>query len=232
MIVRVLENARQTGAEYVIVATDDPRIAEVVTGAGGDVMLTWPGHSSGTDRLAEVAGKKQLDPASVIVNLQGDEPLLEPGYVRQIVDALLHHPSAGVATLATPITTVRELLDPSVVKVVTARSGMALYFSRAPIPCLRGQHENRSGELPTGGPFLRHVGVYAYRVSTLLDLAKSKPAAIEGAEQLEQLRALWLGIPIHVTTITEVPERGVDTEEDLARAVAILEERHGGMSQG
>jgi 3-deoxy-manno-octulosonate cytidylyltransferase (CMP-KDO synthetase) len=224
MIVWVLENARRTGADYVIVATDDQRIAEAVSMAGGDAMLTSRQHASGTDRLAEVAERKQLGQGSVIVNWQGDEPLLEPHTAHLVADALVKNPPAGIATLATPIAQVHEHFDPNVVKVVTARSGMALYFSRAPIPWRR---DGSAPEPGAGGTqCLRHVGVYAYRVSTLLELAQSKPVAIEMAESLEQLRALWLGIPIHVTRVAAKPEPGVDTEEDLVRAAAILKKRH------
>ncbi len=226
MIVRVLENAQRTGAEFVIVATDDERIAEAVTAAGGEAMLTRPDHPSGTDRLAEVAQRKGLDPEALIVNVQGDEPLLDPKFVIMVAQALLDNPAAGLATLATPIAHARDVFDPNVVKVVTARSGLALYFSRAPIPWLRSAFTDLSQpllELPAGSSFLRHVGLYAYRVGTLLTLAAEEPVMLEPAESLEQLRALWLGIQIHVTTVSEPPGHGVDTEEDLVRVRAILQ---------
>ncbi len=225
MIVRVLENALRTGAEFVIVATDDQRIADAVTAAGGEAMLTRPDHASGTDRLAEVAARKRLDPETLLVNIQGDEPLLDPTFVVQVAQALLDNPCAGIATLATPILQPRDVFDPNVVKVVTARSGLALYFSRAPIPWVRSAFTDLSTpllELPAGSSFLRHIGLYAYRVGTLLQLAAEQPVMLEPAENLEQLRALWLGIQIHVSTVAEPPGHGVDTEDDLARVRAIL----------
>lgn len=228
MIVRVFENARRAGAEFVTVATDDPRIAEVVREAGGDAVLTSPHHASGTDRLAEVAATRRLDPDTILVNVQGDEPLLEAEYVVQVAKALEQNPLAGIATLATPIHAASDVFNPNVVKVVTARSGLALYFSRAPIPWLRSEFTDLSRpvlELPHHSSFLRHIGLYAYRVKTLLALAAEQPAALEPAESLEQLRALWLGIPIHVTTVARPPGHGVDTEEDLVRARAVFASR-------
>jgi 3-deoxy-manno-octulosonate cytidylyltransferase (CMP-KDO synthetase) len=213
MIVRVLENAQRSGATWVLVATDDQRIADAVTAAGGEAIVTSPDHPSGTDRLAEVARRKALEPEAIVVNLQGDEPLLDPRFVVLVARALEENAAAGIATLATPIREARDVLSPNVVKVVVAGSGMALYFSRAPVPW---QREGSSGE----GTYLRHVGLYAYRARTLSELAAQPPVLLESAERLEQLRALWLGIPIHVTTVQEPPGHGVDTEEDLARARA------------
>jgi 3-deoxy-manno-octulosonate cytidylyltransferase (CMP-KDO synthetase) len=225
LVVRVLENAERAGARFVIVATDDSRIAEAVTAAGGDALLTSPDHVSGTDRLAEVAAKKALAPDTVLVNLQGDEPLLEPKLVGLVARALEQNPAAGVATLATPIRHAREVFDPNVVKVVLAASGLAHYFSRAPIPWQRQAFKGEwpAAELPSGSSFLRHIGLYAYRVSTLHALSAAEPAPAERAEQLEQLRALWLGIPIHVSVVAEAPAHGVDTEQDLERVRALLE---------
>lgn len=225
LIVHVLENARRTGAAFVVVATDDARIAEVVTAAGAEAMLTSPEHASGTDRVAEVAARRGLAPDTVLVNVQGDEPLLDPELPGLVAAALERHPEAGIATLATPIRSPREAFDPNVVKVVVARSGLASYFSRAPIPWHRdafGDAARPPATLGDEAPFLRHVGLYAYRAGTLQTLTRSGPAPIELAERLEQLRALWLGIAIHVTTIDAAPAHGVDTAQDLERVEAIL----------
>lgn len=221
MILRVLEVAAQAGAAFSIVATDDARIADVVTQAGGEAMLTSPDHATGTDRLAEVVRRKQLDPELVVVNLQGDEPNLPAHLVKCAAQALLESPAAHLATLATPVRERREVFDPNIVKVVTNQTGQALYFSRAPIPWLRGAFTIEGGSRPSAelpeGPFLRHIGVYAYRVATLLRLSDATPVALERAESLEQLRALWLGMTIQVAIVAEPPAAGVDTAEDVAR---------------
>ena len=220
MIVRVLEVAARAGAAFAIVATDDERIAEVVTRAGGEAMLTSAHHATGTDRLAEVARRKGLDPELVIVNLQGDEPALPAEHVARVARTLQRAPDVALATLATPIRGRAELFDPNVVKVVTDRNGRALYFSRAPIPWQRGDFtvsaDAALGALP-GGPFLRHIGLYAYRVSTLQALSHAEPTALEKAESLEQLRALWLGLAIQVAVVDSLPAGGVDTAEDAER---------------
>jgi 3-deoxy-manno-octulosonate cytidylyltransferase (CMP-KDO synthetase) len=220
MIVRVLEVAARAGAAFAIVATDDERIADVVSRAGGDVMLTSRDHATGTDRLAEVARRKGFDPELVIVNLQGDEPALPAEHVARVARTLQGTPDAALATLATPIQGRAELFDPNVVKVVTDRNGRALYFSRAPIPWQRGDFTMSAdagvGELPSGS-FLRHIGLYAYRVSTLQALSRAEPAAPEQAESLEQLRALWLGLAIQVAVVDSLPAGGVDTPDDAER---------------
>ncbi len=222
MIVRVLENARRSGAGWVLVATDDPRIADAVTAAGGEAVLTSPEHPSGTDRLAEVARLRGLGDDTIVVNVQGDEPLLDPEFVLLVAQALEQNPRAGIATLATPIHDAADVLNPNVVKVTVARSGLAITFSRAPLPWLRAVFSGPREQitLPQPSDFLRHIGLYAYRAKTLAELAAQPPVWLEKAESLEQLRALWLGIPIHVTTVGEPPGHGVDTEEDLARVRA------------
>jgi 3-deoxy-manno-octulosonate cytidylyltransferase (CMP-KDO synthetase) len=226
MIVRVLETAAAAGASLTLVATDDQRIADVVTLAGGEAILTSSEHATGTDRLAEVVRRKRLDPELVVVNLQGDEPGVPPELVRLVASTLTRTPQASLATLATPIRARDELFDPNVVKVVTDQTGRALYFSRAPIPFRRGDFGAAGagvGDLPEG-PFLRHVGLYAYRVSTLLTLSQTRPVELETLESLEQLRALWLGMQIQVSVVPELPAGGVDTEED-ARRVRQLYDR-------
>lgn len=226
MIVRVIELARRTGAAFTLVATDDERIANVVTQAGGEAIMTSSEHASGTDRLAEVVRRRALDPALVVVNLQGDEPHLPAAAVQQVAQTLVMTPRADLATLATPLRSRSEAFDPNVVKVVTDAAGRALYFSRAPIPWLRGAFAFQGGassESLIDAPLLRHVGLYAYRVSTLLTLSETPPVALERAESLEQLRALWLGMTVQVGLIPEPPAGGVDTMDDLTRAKKLYE---------
>jgi 3-deoxy-manno-octulosonate cytidylyltransferase (CMP-KDO synthetase) len=219
MVVRVLELARRAGAAFSVVATDDRRIAQVVATAGGEAILTSPDHATGTDRLAEVARLKQLDPGLIVVNLQGDEPNLPPELVKVTARSLFEAPQAHLATLATPLSKRRDVFDPNIVKVVVNHASEALYFSRAPVPWLRNDFSmdaTGSMDLPEGA-FLRHIGVYAYRVATLLRLSEARPVPLERAESLEQLRALWLGMTIQVAIVAEPPAGGVDTPEDAAR---------------
>jgi 3-deoxy-manno-octulosonate cytidylyltransferase (CMP-KDO synthetase) len=227
MVVRVMEIAARAGAAFALCATDDERIARAVRDAGGEAMLTSPDHLTGTDRLAEVARRKRLDPELVVVNLQGDEPGVPAELVAQVALALTQHPRASLATLATPLCRRSELFDPNVVKVVLDRDGCALYFSRAPIPWLRDERALDAlpagqAELPSGA-FLRHIGLYAYRVSTLYELSGAAPAPPERAESLEQLRALWLGMRIQVELVAELPTGGVDTEDDARRVRRLYE---------
>lgn len=227
MVVRVLENALKAGAAFAIVATDDERIAQAVHDAGGEALLTSKDHATGTDRLAEVARHKQLDPELVVVNLQGDEPSVPPALVRKVALALLSNPEARLATLAIELRRRDELFDPNVVKVVIDSRGRALYFSRAPIPWVRGEFAHGAttegaDELPAGS-FLRHVGLYAYRVSTLHELSRAEPAPHESAESLEQLRALFLGLSIQVELVAELPAGGVDTQADAERVRRLYE---------
>lgn len=226
MVVRVMELAAQAGATFVVVATDDERVVEAVGQAGGEAILTSGEHDTGTDRLAEVARRMRLEPETIVVNLQGDEPALPPELLARVAGALAQQTEAGLATLATPIRDRRELLDPNVVKVVVDQGHRAMYFSRAPIPWLRDENalEGPAPLLPEE-TFLRHIGVYAYRVSTLLSLSQARSAPLEVAEKLEQLRALWLGMKIQVALVSELPAGGVDTEEDLVRMRAFFEGR-------
>ncbi len=227
MIVRVLELARASGADFTLVATDDERIAHVVRAAGGEVQLTSPEHTTGTDRLAEVARKRGFDPEQVLVNLQGDEPALPPRLVGLVARTLLGAPDAALSTLATPLTVRREVFDPNVVKVVLGPTSRAIYFSRAPVPWRRDElmdpESREAGEPFHSGAFHRHIGLYAYRARTLLELSQSPPAPIELAESLEQLRALWLGLPIQVAVVPELPAAGVDTVMDLVRVKKFYE---------
>lgn len=227
MIVHVLENARRSRANFVAVATDDERIAEVVRAAGGEAFMTSPDHASGTDRVAEVARRKGLGPDAIVVNVQGDEPLLDPTHIDAAAVALGGAPRAGVATLATPIDSVEQLVDPSVVKVVVDKDDCAVSFSRAPIPFVRDLF--RAHEVPEALPpeptFLRHLGLYAYRVGALHRVTSHPPVAMERAEALEQLRMLWLGIRIHLTVVDDEPAHGVDTPADREAMEALLRAR-------
>ena len=223
MVVRVLEVAARAGAAFSIVATDDQRIVDVVTAAGGEAMLTSSNHLTGTDRLAEVVQRRNLDPELVIVNLQGDEPGLSPALVELVARTLQRTPQASLATLATPLTSRADVFDPNIVKVVTDERGRALYFSRAAIPWQRGAFDDGPNGALAPGTYLRHIGLYAYRVSTLFTLSTTPPAALELAESLEQLRALWLGMAIQVAVVDALPSGGVDTPEDAARVQKLFE---------
>lgn len=228
LVLWVLEAAQQAGADFVLVAADDARIVDTVRATGGEAMLTSPLHQSGTDRLAEVVERRRLDPETIIVNWQGDEPLLAPSVVLQLARLLAEHPTAQMATLATPIHSVDELFSPHVVKVVLDKNGLARTFSRAPVPYVRSSIPplpDRPSTLPPGVPFLRHLGLYAYRARTLLEITGEAPPSWETAESLEQLRALWLGWHIYVNIIAEAPHPGVDTPEDLARVERELLDR-------
>lgn len=223
MIQWVVENARNAGAAFVWVATDDERIQNAVEGFGAEAVMTSSDHATGTDRLAEVVGARGVPPETIIVNVQGDEPLLPASAITTVARALDENPSAGIATLCHPITTSDELFNPNVVKVVLDSEGFASYFSRAPIPWARDAFSGeRPATLPEGVPFLRHVGLYAYRAGALSELAKRPQPATERAESLEQLRALFSGIRIHVTRVEEALPPGVDTEEDVAKAAQAL----------
>jgi 3-deoxy-manno-octulosonate cytidylyltransferase (CMP-KDO synthetase) len=226
LVVWVLEAAQRSGADFVLVAADDQRIVDVVQSAGGEALLTSPAHTSGTDRLAEVADQRQFDDETILVNWQGDEPLLDPKVPALIAGALGDHPRAHLSTLATPITSVEDLFSPNVVKVVLDRYGFARTFSRAPVPWVRDSVPplpEQPAALPPGVPFLRHIGLYAYRAHTLREITGHAPPSWETAESLEQLRALWLGWDIHVSVVGEAPLPGVDTDEDLERVRRALE---------
>lgn len=225
MIQHVFERALETGVNPdgdIVIATDDERILEVCHKFGAHAVMTSANHQSGTDRLAEVADIMGWDDSVIIVNLQGDEPLMPQALISKVAQNLANTSQAGIATLSTPINEVSDLFDPNIVKVVVNQNNLALYFSRAPIPWDRDQYGAKSvGSVSTPCP-QRHLGMYAYRTRTLKQIARSQPAAIESQEALEQLRALWLGIGIHVESISEQPGHGVDTVEDLERVRAEL----------
>ncbi len=217
MIQHCHSRGKESGAAAVVVATDDDRIAAKVAEFGGEACMTAANHSSGTERIAEVAEQRGWSDNTIVVNLQGDEPSMPPALIRQVASALEGHEKAGVATLCAPITDRETLFDPHVVKVVMDAEGYALYFSRAPIPWHRDEFLSGDSALPSGVGFFRHIGLYAYRVGYLKRYVGWEQAAMERAESLEQLRVLWHGGSIHVSIATETPGHGVDTEDDLQR---------------
>lgn len=222
MVQWVHERASASGAEEIWVATDDARIEAACREFGARVMLTDVKHSSGTDRIAEVARRNGWADASIVVNVQGDEPLLPPALIRQVAQLLEAHPLAGIATLATPVGSLEDLMDPNVVKVACAANGRALYFSRAPIPWTRdGAPAGLASQSRFDGA-LRHLGLYAYRVGALKQLAAWPPSPLEQNERLEQLRALENGIAIAVAQAIETPGPGVDSEADLQRVSRLI----------
>ena len=206
MIQWVYERVMESDAADVIVATDDERIAEAARAFGASTELTATSHQSGTDRIAEVAERRGWSDEDIVVNVQGDEPLLPPALIDQVAALAERDTEAAMATLVTPLISDVERTDPNVVKVVTDQSGNALYFSRAPIPWPRDGNELAG---------VRHIGMYAYRTWALKRLSETPPCALEQRERLEQLRALWLGLRIRVAEACEVPQPGIDTEEDL-----------------
>lgn len=223
MIVRVLERVQSAGADGIWVATDHAGVADAVRAAGGQVVMTRADHPSGTDRLAEVVAVQGWADDDIVVNVQGDEPLIDPQLVRGVADALAADPSAAMATAAHPIAAVEDMFNPNVVKVVTDARGRAMYFSRAPIPWARDAWASRRNALPTGLPVMRHIGLYAYRVSFLHRYTRLEPCALEQWEALEQLRALWHGNAIQVLSVDHAPAAGVDTEDDLVRVRQVFD---------
>jgi 3-deoxy-manno-octulosonate cytidylyltransferase (CMP-KDO synthetase) len=207
MIERVFRQAALSSADEVVVATDSEEIASACRDFGATVEMTAASHQSGTDRIAEVAARRGWDDSRIIVNVQGDEPLLPPALIDQVAQLLAADDAAGMATLMTPLGSPDEYTDPNMVKLVTDLSGAALYFSRSPIPA------SRDGGVPPDAR--RHIGLYAYRAHCLKMLAAAPVAPPERAERLEQLRALWLGFRIVVADAAQAPPRGIDTEDDL-----------------
>ncbi|MFK8329402.1 3-deoxy-manno-octulosonate cytidylyltransferase [Pseudomonas sp. BJa5] len=223
MIQHVWEQARKSGASRVVIATDDAGIYQVCEAFGAEVLMTREDHESGTDRLAEVATKLGLAADAIVVNVQGDEPLIPPVIIDQVAANLAAHPEAGIATLAEPISDVGAVFNPNAVKVVSDCNGLALTFSRAPLPYARDAFAKNRDALPAGVPYRRHIGMYAYRAGFLHDFVGWGPCWLEQTESLEQLRALWHGVRIHVADAFEAPPVGVDTPEDLERVRRLLE---------
>lgn len=221
MVVRVAEQAVASGAEDVIVATDHIDIFNAVEQSGFKAAMTSVDHVSGTDRIAEVAAHFKWADDVLVVNVQGDEPLIDPKLIKQVAADLNAHPQASIATVCHAIHDKETLLNPNVVKVVMDAQGYAMYFSRAPIPYARDAFA-QSEDLPGGMPVYRHVGVYAYRTSFLHAYANLTPALIEQYEALEQLRAMWHGHQIILSIADEAPAAGVDTDHDLALVRKIV----------
>lgn len=215
MILRVLDQVHLSGADEVVVATDDERIVEHVTGAGFDAQMTRVDHESGSDRVMEVATLRGWSPDSHLVNVQGDEPLIPPAVIDQVA-ALLN--DAEVATLSTPITRETDLANPDVVKVVASNSGLALYFSRAAIPFDRDQ----TASVTKSGQWQRHIGIYGFRVSALQQFVAMPMAELERLEKLEQLRLLAADMKIRIAPACEFVPAGVDSMEDLERVLGVL----------
>ncbi len=221
MVVRVALRARESGATRVVVATDDERVRDAVAAHGIDVCMTRADHPTGTDRLAEAALALGLPDDEIVVNVQGDEPLLDPALMRAMAELLAAHPDAAIATACHPIEDVAEAFNPNVVKLVRDARGYALYFSRATIPWARDAFAQSRERLPPGLPLYRHYGLYAYRVAFLRAYPALAPSPLEGFEALEQLRALWHGYRIVVEVTHGTPAPGIDTPEDLARVRAL-----------
>jgi 3-deoxy-manno-octulosonate cytidylyltransferase (CMP-KDO synthetase) len=222
MIAHVCQRALEADAEQVVVATDDQRIFDTVTALGIQAVMTNPNHQSGTERLAEVAQILGWSAETIVVNLQGDEPLIPTAYIRDVAEALASQSQAGIATLAAKIHDAEEVFNPNAVKVVLDKNGYALYFSRAPIPWDRASFPDDYNPQTASLPHLRHIGMYAYRVSFLQDYCNWQPSTLESVESLEQLRILWHGEKVLVKVVEKTPEAGVDTEADLLRVTKRL----------
>lgn len=222
LVAWVAERAAASGADEVIVATDHQDIADAVAARGFKVCTTSAAHPTGTDRLAEAVALMGLAPDEIVVNVQGDEPLIDPALVRKVASELALRPRAAIATAVHPIREAAAFFDPNVVKVVVDAEGYAQYFSRAPIPFARDHFARTRSELPPDFPAFRHIGIYAYRVAFLREYSSLSPTGPERFEALEQLRALGHGRRIAVAFWHEPLEAGVDTAEDLERVRARL----------
>ena len=219
MVQHVVEKALQSGADRVIVATDDERVRQALQATGVEVCMTSPDHQSGTERLAEVCRHYGFAADTIIVNVQGDEPLIPPVIIRQVADNLAAA-TAPMATLSVPIKDAEEAFNPNAVKVVTDKDGYALYFSRASIPWDRDRFAQSREQI--GSHYQRHIGIYAYRAGFIQRYVDWAPSALEQVEALEQLRVLWYGEKIHVAQALEAPPVGVDTQQDLDKVRALL----------
>ena len=222
MVVRVAQRVAKVGADQVVVATDHTRIADACREHGVPALMTRADHLSGSDRLAEACHALNLGDQDIVVNVQGDEPLIDPALVRACADLLLQRPDCAVATAAHPIGSSEELNNPNVVKVVLDAQQRALYFSRAAIPWWRDGSQAGVAQLPPQHVALRHIGLYAYRVGTLKRFPTWPAAPLELTESLEQLRFMWQGERVAVHVTDTAPAAGVDTPEDLARVRAVF----------
>lgn len=222
LIAHVIDRALSFAEGEIVVATDDKRIAQIAQDRGVRALMTRADHATGSDRLAEVARQLKWSDATIVVNLQGDEPLMPISCLRAVILALQHDTGAAAATLSTPIEHIEEIFDPNCVKLVTDQRNRALYFSRAPIPWARDAWAKNRGEMPGGATAYRHIGVYAYRAATLRRFAQLAQSPLEKLESLEQLRLLENGLAIAVALAPEPIPAGIDTEEDLQRVSRIL----------
>jgi 3-deoxy-manno-octulosonate cytidylyltransferase (CMP-KDO synthetase) len=225
LLQHVYECAQRTQAQQIIIATDDERIRQVATGFGADVCMTSGEHQSGTQRINEVISTRGIAGDEIIVNLQGDEPLMPAACVAQVAELLVANADANMSTLATPITHADEVFDSNVVKVVLNKHRQALYFSRASIPWQRGSYEHKRVEHTEYWSCLRHIGIYGYRAAYIKEYVSLPVSPLEVLESLEQLRVLWHGGTIMVEHAVEIPGPGVDTEQDFVRVSQILERR-------
>ena len=217
MVVRVADQARRSGADEVLIATDHAGIAAAAAKHGYQAVMTSASHASGTDRLAEVAARRRYAASHIVVNVQGDEPLIDPVLIRRVASSLARRRAAHMATAAHPMRDAGELANPNAVKVVLDGEGYALYFSRSPIPYARDAFARGIRAIPRGLPVYRHLGIYAYRAGFLRRFTRLAPSAIERFEALEQLRALAYGYRIAVEVTRRAPHPGVDTMADLRR---------------
>ncbi len=222
MIEHVYRRACESAAERVIIATDDQRIAEACNGFGAEVCMTRADHESGTDRLQEVVEQFQFANDHIVVNVQGDEPLIPAAVINQVAENLAANSDVSIATLVESITDIDAVFDPNAVKAVIDNNNRALYFSRAPIPWGREEFAEKNKTLPVTAQYLRHVGIYAYRVGFLHDFVKWPPSPLELCEKLEQLRAMENGVGIHAAPAIEAIPAGIDTEADLANIRKLL----------
>lgn len=225
MVVRVAEQAAQSGAQQIWIATDHQPIMAAMHEHGFKACMTKADHASGTDRIAEVVAQHNWADDTIVVNVQGDEPLMPPQLIRAVAQHLHDHPECAMATACHPIHDAASMRNPNIVKAVLDKDGNAMYFSRAPIPYPRDAFANNT-PLPDNLAVLRHIGIYAYRASFLRAYSQLAPAAIEQIESLEQLRALWHGYKIGVTIAQDAPPSGVDTEADLLVVRQLFEARN------
>lgn len=223
LLQHVYECAQRTQAQQIIIATDDERIREVAIGFGADVCMTAATHQSGTERIHEVLQTRSIADDTIIVNLQGDEPLMPAACIAQVAELLQVNPDAHMSTLATPVIHYDEVFDSNVVKVVLDKQGRALYFSRASIPWQRGFYENQRVDPSEHWSCLRHVGIYAYRAGYIKEYVSLPASPLENLESLEQLRVLWHGGFIMVGHAVEIPGPGIDSEQDFLRVRQLLE---------